>query len=178
MADLNGSSGACQGRKSVLDSTSSNCSVSELHSIFNLNQAIARIERDVQLNQFAGTSQGQCCLKQLRKSVSDKLSNCELLEIQSQRPSVITPTPPGSPRLNRASTPKVQTLPIPTVGSSCISFSQNNLHIPPNSPTCSNISSIGGEVFQDFDNLEPTVEKISRTLTLRPKMEQAEASLK
>ena len=108
MADLNGSNGTCQGRKSVLDSTSSNCSVSELQSIFNLTQAIARIERDVQLNQFAGTSQGQCCLKQLRKSVSDKLSNCELLEIQSQRPSVITPTPPGSPRLNRASTPIVQ----------------------------------------------------------------------
>ena len=74
MADLNGSNGTCQGRKSVLDSTSRNCSVSELQSIFNLNQAIARIERDVQLNQFAGTSQGQCCLKQLRKSVSDKLS--------------------------------------------------------------------------------------------------------
>ena len=159
MADLNGSNGTCQGRKSVLDSTSRNCSVSELQSIFNLTKAIARIERDVQLNQFAGTSQGQCCLKQLRKSVSDKIINCELLEIQSQRPSVITPTPPGSPRLTRASTPIAQTLPIPSVASSCISFGQNNLHIPPNSPTCSNISSIGGEVFQDFDNLEPAVEK-------------------
>ena len=179
MADLNGSIDACQGRKSVLDSTSSNCSVSELHSIFNLTKAIARIERDVQLNQFAGTSQGQCCLKQLRKSVSDKLSSCELLEIQSQRPSVITPTPPGTPKLNRVSTPIAhQTLPIPPGDSSCISFGQDNLHIPPNSPACSNISSIGGEVFQDFDNLEPTVDTISRSFNSSPKMEQAEANLR
>ena len=44
VADLNVSSGAYTGRKSVLDSTSSNCSVSELHSIINLSQATARIE--------------------------------------------------------------------------------------------------------------------------------------
>ena len=96
MADLNVSSGAYKGRKSVLDSTSSNCSVSELHSIFNLSQATARIEREVLSNQFAGATNGQCCLRQLKKSISDKIDKVELLDIQSQRrPSVITPTPPG-----------------------------------------------------------------------------------
>ena len=150
MADLNDSNGTYKGRKSVLDSSSStNCSVSELQAILNLSQATARIEREVQSSQFAGSAQGQSCLKQLRKSVTDRISSCDLLEIQSQRPSVITPTPPISPKDKdcRASTPLNQTLPIPPNHSSCVSFGQIDLHIPPNSPTCSEISSIGGEVF-------------------------------
>ena len=146
MADLNDSNGTYRGRKSVLDS---NCSVSDLQTILDLSQATARIEREVQSSQFAGSSQGQSCLKQLRKSVTDRISSCDLLEIQSQRPSVITPTPPISPKDKdyRVSTPLNQTLPIPPNHSSCVSFGQIDLHIPPNSPTCSEISSIGGEVF-------------------------------
>ena len=146
MADLNDSNGTYRGRKSVLDS---NCSVSDLQAILDLSQVTARIEREVQSSQFAGSSQGQSCLKQLRKSVTDRISSCDLLEIQSQRPSVITPTPPISPKDKdcRASTPLNQTLPIPPNHSSCVSFGQIDLHIPPNSPTCSEISSIGGEVF-------------------------------
>ena len=146
MADLNDSNGTYRGRKSVLDS---NCSVSDLQAILDLSQVTARIEREVQSSQFAGSSQGQSCLKQLRKSVTDRISSCDLLEIQSQRPSVITPTPPISPKDKdcRASTPLNQTLPIPPNHSSCVSIGQIDLHIPPNSPTCSEISSIGGEVF-------------------------------
>ena len=59
MADLNNSNGTYKGRKTALDSSSSNCSVSDLQSILNLSQATARIEREVQSSQFAGTSQGQ-----------------------------------------------------------------------------------------------------------------------
>ena len=102
VADLNESNSTSQGRKSVLESNSSSCSVSDLHSIFNLSQATARIEREVKANQFVGTTKGQCCLKQLKKSVSDKIDKFELINCQSQRPTVITPTPPGSPKVVRA----------------------------------------------------------------------------
>ena len=132
VADLNESSSTLKGRNLGLESISSNCSDSDRQSIINLSQATARIEKEVLSNQFAGTSDGQCCLKHLRKSLSDKISKFELSEIQSQRPTVITPTPPGSPKPQRASTPLAQTLP-------------NSL----NSPTCSEVSSIGGEVFLD-----------------------------
>ena len=98
VADLNESSSTLKGRNPGLESTSSNCSDSDRQSIFNLSQATARIEKEVLSNQFAGTSDGQCCLKHLRKSLSDKISKFELSEIQSQRPTVITPTPPGSPK--------------------------------------------------------------------------------
>ena len=135
VADLNESSSTLKGRNLGLESTSSNCSDSDRQSIFNLSQATARIEKEVLSNQFAGTSDGQCCLKHLRKSLSDKISKFELSEIQSQRPSVITPTPPGSPTPQRASTPLAQTLPIPPRYSSCITFGQIDLHIPPISPT-------------------------------------------
>ena len=106
VADPNESTSTSQGRKS-LESISSNCS--DVPSIFNLSQAIARIEKEVQANQFAGPTNGQCCLKHLRKSISDKINKFELLSIQSQRPSVITPTPPGSPTDVRASTPLITT---------------------------------------------------------------------
>ena len=130
VADLNESSSTLKGRNLGLESTSSNCSDSDRQSIFNLSQATARIEREVLSNQFAGTSDGQFCLKHLRKSLSDKISKLELFEIQSQRPTVITPTPPGSPKPQRASTPLAQTLPIPPRHSSCITFGQIDLHIP------------------------------------------------
>ena len=132
VADLSVSNSTSKGRYLGLESTSSSCSDSDLHSIFNLSQAAVRIEREVLSNQFAGTSNGQCCLKHLRKSLSDKISKFGVPDIQSQRPTVITPTHPGSPKPQRASTPLAQTLP-------------NSL----NSPTCSEVSSIGGEVFQD-----------------------------
>ena len=111
VADLTVSNSTSKGRDLGLESFSSSCSDSDLHSIFNLSQATARIEREVLSNQFAGTSNGQCCLKHLRKSLSDKFSKFELLQIQSQSSSDTTPTPPGSPK--RASTPLAQTLPIP-----------------------------------------------------------------
>ena len=178
MADLNISSGVYKGRKSALDSTSSNCSVSELHSIFNLSQATARIEREVLSNQFAGATNGQCCLRQLKKSISDKIDKVELLDIQSQRrPSVITPTPPGSPKVQRASTPLAQRAHIPPNPNSRISFGQYHLDIPPNSPTCSEISSIGGEVFQVEESLEPVLQSIPTKLVSNSKMEQAEEAL-
>ena len=110
VADLDESNSTSRGRNLGLESTSSNCSDSDRLSIFNLSQATARIEREVLSNQFAGTSNGQCCLKHLRKSLSDKISKLEQFEIQSQRPTVITPTPPGSPKLYRSSTPQAQTL--------------------------------------------------------------------
>ena len=91
VADLTVSNSTSKGRYLGLDSISSSCSDSDLHSIFNLSQATARIEREVLSNQFAGTSNGQCCLKHLRKSLSDKISKLELFEIQSQRLTVITP---------------------------------------------------------------------------------------
>ena len=74
MADLNDSNGTYRGRESVLDS---NCSVSDLQTILDLSQATARIEREVQYSQFAGSAQGQSCLKQLRKSVTDRISSCD-----------------------------------------------------------------------------------------------------
>ena len=92
VADLNESTSTSLGRHSILESIGSNCS--DEHSIFNLSQAIARIEKEVQANQFAGSTKGQCCLKHLRKSISDKINKSELFSLQSQRPSVITPTPP------------------------------------------------------------------------------------
>ena len=160
MADLNESNGTYKGRKTVLDSSSSNCSVSDLQSILNLTQATARIEREVQSSQLAGTTQGQSYLKQLRKSVTDRISNCDLLEIKSQRPSVITPTPPVSPTLQRASTPLAQTVPIQPTHSSCVSLGEVEVYIPPTSPTCSDISSIGGEVFQTEEIVEPNLHSI------------------
>ena len=153
MADLNESNGTYKGRKTVLESSSSNCSVSDLQSILTLTPATARIEREVQSSQLAGTTQGQSYLKQLRKSVTERISNCDLLEIKSQRPSVITPTPPVSPNSRRVSTPLTQTIPIHPTHSSCVSLGEVGLRIPPTSPTCSDISSIGGEVFQPEDNL-------------------------
>ena len=143
VVDLNASNSTSKGRNLGLESKSSSCSDSFLQSIFNLSQASARIEREVLSNQFAWTSNGQRCLKHLRKSLSDKINKFELLEIQSQRPTVITPTPPGSPKPQRASTHLAQLLPIPPRHSS---FCQINRYIPPNSPTCSEVSSIGGEV--------------------------------
>ena len=165
VADPNESTSTSQGRKSILESNSSNCS--DEHSIFNLSQAIARIEKEVQANQFAGSTKGQCCLKHLRKSISDKINKSELLSIQSQRPSVITPTPPGSPRNVRASTPIAGALSIPPNSGSCFPFGPVDLHVPPNSPTCSDISSIGGEVFQEEVGVEtiphsvPTIDQAS-----------------
>ena len=170
MADLNVSSGAFKGRKSELDSTSSNCSVSDLQSIFNLSQATVRIEREVLSSQFAGATKGQCCLKQLKKSISDKIDKLELFNIQSQRPSVITPTPPGSPKVQRASTPLAQRVHIPPSPNSRISFGQYHLDIPPNSSTCSDISSIGGEVFPEIESLNSTVEKVSKSISLSSKI--------
>ena len=179
MADLGESNSTSRGRNLGLESTSSICSDSDRQSIFNLSQATARIEREVLSNQFAGTSNGQCCLKHLRKSLSDKISKLELFEIQSQRPTVITPTPPGSPKPHRASTPLAQTLPIPPRHSSCITFGQIDLHIPHNSPTCSEISSIGGEVFLDdvrTDLVLPSIPTVDRTSNSDQSstMEQAE----
>ena len=98
VADLTISNSTSKGRYLGLESISSSCSDSDLHSIFNLSQATARIEREVLSNQFAGTSNGQCCLKHLRKSLSDKISKFGVPDIQSQRATVITPTPPGSPK--------------------------------------------------------------------------------
>ena len=167
VADLTESTSTSQGRKSILESNSSNCS--DEHSIFNLSQAIARIENEVQANQFAGSTKGQCCLKHLRKSISDKINKSELLSIQSQRPSVITPTPPGSPKDVRASTPLITTHSILPNSRSCFSFGQIDLHIPPNSPTCSEISSIGGEVFEA--ELTQSIPKVEVSMSA---MEQAE----
>ena len=133
-----------------MESTSSSCTDSDLLSIFDLSQATARIEREVLSNQFAGITDGQCCLKHLKKLLTDKISHrLELFDIQSQRPTVITPTPPGSPKLYRVSTPLGQTLPIPPNFSPSVSSGQiADIYIPANSPTSSEISSIGGEVCQ------------------------------
>ena len=76
----------------------------------------------------------------------------ELFDIQSLRPSVITPTPPGSPKVHRDFTLLAQRAPI-----------------SPNSPNCSGISSIGGEVFQELGSLNLTVEKASTSDSLRVK---------
>ena len=78
VANLNESSSTLKGRNLGLEPTIRNCSDSERQSIFNLSQATARIEKEVLSNQFAGTSDGQCCLKHLRKSLSDKISKFEL----------------------------------------------------------------------------------------------------
>ena len=183
MADLNNSNGTYKGRKTALDSSSSNCSVSDLQSILNLSQATARIEREVQSSQFAGTSQGQSCLRQLRKSVTERISNCDLLEIKSQRPSVITPTTPVSPNCQKSSTPLAETLPIAPTHSSCVSLGEVEVYIPPTSPTCSEISSIGGEVFPAEENPEPilhsipTAKLISNPSYQNPTMEEAENNL-
>ena len=177
MADLNESNGTYKGRKSVLDSSGRNCSVSDLQAILDLTQATVRIEREVQSSQFAGTSHGQSCLKQLRKSVTDRISNCDILEIQSQRPSVITPTPPISPEDYKASTPVAQTLPIPPTHSSCVSLGQIDLQIPRSSPTFSEISSIGGEVFLVEESFEPVLHSIPTSKTLRLTMEEHEENL-
>ena len=56
VADLNKSNSTSQGRNSVLESSSSSCSVLDLESILNLSQATARIEREVKANQFVGTT--------------------------------------------------------------------------------------------------------------------------
>ena len=75
----------------------------------------------------------------------------------------------------RSSTPLTRTLPI-LYFRSCISFGQLDLHLPPASPSCSEISSIDGEVFQtevgvvdSMPNLVPTVDKNSMLI-----MEQEE----
>ena len=60
VADLKESTNTSQGRKSALESVSSNCS--DEQSIINLSQAIARIEREVQANQFAGKPMGSVVL--------------------------------------------------------------------------------------------------------------------
>ena len=175
VADLNKSNSTSQGRNSVLESSSSSCSVLDLESILNLSQATARIEREVKANQFAGTIKGQCCLKQLKKSVSDKIDKFELINNQYQRPTVITPTPPGSPKAVRSSTPLARTLPIPPNSRSCVSFGKLDLHIPPASPTCSEFSSIGGEVFETEVSLDSVVVHSIPNIQ-NPTMEQAEKS--
>ena len=86
-----------------------------------------------------------------------------MLEIKSQRPSVITPTPPVSPNRQKASTPLSQTIPIAPTHSSCVSLGDVEFHIPPISPTCSEISSIGGEVFPAEENPEPILHSIPTT---------------
>ena len=102
-------------------------------------------------------------------------TNYQIPFIQSQSPTVITPTPPGSPKPQRASIPLTPTLPNPPRHSSCITFGQINLDNPPNSPTCSEVSPIGGEVFQDEirPDLIPTGDRISNS-NQSSIMEQAE----
>ena len=156
-------------------STSSRSSVSCLESVLSQCRATGRIKKEVKNSQFSGASKGQNCLKQLTKNLSAKLNNLELLEGNSNRPSVITPnpTPPNSPRLQRASTPSSLSLPVPSIPRNCIS--ENCL--PPHSPTCSEISSIGGEPFEEeevplaeeFDQVEPILSPNFET------MDQAEA---
>ena len=105
-----------------------------------------RIGREVLSNQVAETSKGQCCLKHLRKSLIDKVIKLSCKKIQSQHLSVITPTPPESPKPLRASTPRAQTVSLHLKQS--VTLGQIDLHIPPNSPSCREINSIGDEVLQ------------------------------
>ena len=72
VADQNYSNGSSTGRDHALDLTSGNSSVSSLESILNLCQATARIEREVQAKQFAGTKDGQNCAQQLKKLLNSK----------------------------------------------------------------------------------------------------------
>ena len=97
---------------------------------------------------------------------------------------MITPTPPGSPKLYRVSTPLGQTLPIPPNFSPSVSSGQiADLYIPANSPTRSEISSIGGEVLPDVESAEPvlhsihTVEPVSSCSNQNTTMEQAEKAI-
>ena len=174
VADQNYSNGSSTGRDHALDLTSGNSSVSSLESILNLCQATARIEREVQAKQFAGTKDGQNCAQQLKNSLTARLNSFELLEINSQRPSVITPTPPGSPRTQRASTPTAQSIPIPPNPRSCASADPLNICVPNHSPTCSEISSIGGDPFEIEEGL-PDVVFDEVPYLIDTNMEQAEA---
>ena len=175
VADQNYSNGSSTGRDHALDLTSGNSSVSSLESILNLCQATARIEREVQAKQFAGTKDGQNCAQQLKNSLTARLNSFELLEINSQRPSVITPTPPGSPRTQRASTPAAQSIPIPPNPRSCASADPINICVPNHSPTCSEISSIGGDPFDIEKEDLPDVDFDEVPYLIDTNMEQAEA---
>ena len=109
-------------------SSSSSSSVSCLESIFSQCRAAGRIKREIQNSQFVGTNSGQDCLNILTRNISAKLSNLDLLEVNSNRPSVITPnpTPPGTPR--RASTPSAPPpFSHPPIPRHCISTSQVDL---------------------------------------------------
>ena len=121
----------------------SSCSVSSLSAITDQCRATGRIRRDFRSQ--AEEAQGQACIRVLTKSLNIKLNQLELIPITQNRPTVITPTPPTSPVLARSSTPTTSQLAPPIPPRNCVS---EGLHIIHDS-SCSDISSIGGDVFEN-----------------------------
>ena len=120
---------------------------SSLEQVLRFENAVVRIERDLRGSQ----DQGQLLASVLHKRLSTRLSKAGLTPEQiPERVSVITRTPPPSPR---TSTPS-SSPPPPLPPRHCQSLGQFTLPAPcSHSCSESELSSISGEVF--FDPQEP-----------------------
>ena len=136
--------------RSPLTSSSSSSSVHELAAITDHYRATGRLRRENRSQ--AEKESGQTLVQHLTNSLSAKLKKLELVKIEHHRSSVITRTPPNSPKPHRTSTPSYSSSQLypPIPPRNCQSLGPI---VPPenrpHSPTCSEISSIGGEVFDE-----------------------------
>ena len=148
------SASCCREQTASSSSASSSCSVVELANVTDHYRAAGRLRRESLLSQDVGSS-GQAPLQLLTQSLTAKLSKLELFPTQN-RNSVIFQTPSRQPR---TSTPSNSPPAPPLPPRQCQSLQLGPILTPrsrEHSPTCSELSSIGGEVFGSAEQLDTT----------------------
>ena len=140
-------SSASSKRDNLSSSSSTGSSFQELLSACDLSSARGRLSRESHSQR--GQSEGQSSEYLLTRQLSVKLDKLELIPRDQERASVIARTPSRSPI---TSTPSNSLLLPPIPPKTCQSLGpivlpRSRFH----SPTCSDLSSINGEVFSDTE---------------------------
>ena len=139
-------------------SSSSGSSVQDLHELSELCSANKRVSREDR-NQRNQGKPGLSCVPPLAKQLSVRLDKLDLISKDLSRVSVITVTPS---RLPATSTPSNSPpAPPPPPPRNCQSLGPICPPVPrSHSPSCSDISSINGDVFSDSESLAVSAAKV------------------
>ena len=149
------SSASCRDKATSTSSASSCCSVVDLANVTDHYRAAGRLRRE-SLSQDVGSS-GQAPLQLLTQSLTVKLLKLELFPIQD-RDSVIYSTPSRQPA---TSTPSNSPPAPPLPPRQCQSLQLGPILTPrsrEHSLSCSELSSIGGEVFGSTEQLDTSAD--------------------
>ena len=135
-------------RLSSVSTDSSTCSVQELVNLTDQCRATGRLRRESRSQSAEGS--GQTSLRVLTHNLSSRLNNLDLIPKEQERSSVIIQTPR---RIPKASTPRNSPEAPLLSPRNCQSLDpiilpRSRSHFP----TCSEVSSINGEVFSDVEN--------------------------